>query len=1015
MERLVFTAWQQSEQNLVTLFRTVAAQQPEVLAVVGADGTAWSYRQLDQLSDQLAGCLQMQGVKPRTVVALLLDKSPDYILAALAILKTGAAYLPLELAYPTRFIENIFQEAKPAAVISKRACMAALPANHSVASVILDECDWHETNRSVVLDNPPISGADLAILGYSSGTTGRPKGVLVSHQAALYAYAKFWQDLQNVGEVDRFAYTTFIAWDALNPLSAGATGFVVPDAYCYDPLRLVGFFQQHNIQHTVFTPSLLNSVLLRIPAGELHSKLAALNLIWLGGEVTTHDLVIRALDRLPHTTFMNNYGPTECFVITQGVLQREDGLNASHCASVGRVLPEMMIRLQNEQGQLVAPGETGELLATGPCLADGYLANPELTAEKFIAIDGVTYYKTGDDAFLLADGRLVITGRHDSTVKVRGYNVNLAAIEALLKQETDIADCVVLAVGAEGQDKYLVAFVVATANAGWKVDEVTASCPPLSQRLGHQLAHYMVPSVYFQLDSIPVDQSSQKADKKQLLALAQSQSNTQHQGSLLPSHVSSALELSLNQQQELLRTVAERLLRLASHSLSFHDNLFDKGLHSLLAVELAMQIEGLFGCRIFIEEIFSLNSVTSLIAHIHGHQFKTPSNIIADGNFTWPTDVPPATNAIVPLPQAQHLLLTGVTGFVGIYMLCELLRHSKATITCLVRTHERTPQQRIEQQLAYYQLAVDRAGLEQRVNFVVGNLSLPQFGMADTDYQALCQNIDLIFHCAAAVNFIFSYSQLKTTNVDGTRHLAQFALTGRRKMIHFVSTTGVYPEPQIGSDGSVELFGEDIVPEALLPRLYTGYSVSKCVAEKVVQNAQTLGLAINLYRPGNIGSDQVRHIANPQDTLLLVLNACRKIRAAPCDKAWYFEATPVDFVVEAIVAIAGQEQQPGQCLNIYSEPLEANRVFELLYQRGEIDTMLPFADWLQRLRQVGRATNQPMLQIMADTILTEEKFFIQESGLSQQNFQTQLQRCALTLPLMTPSYCIAMRGGTNKS
>ncbi len=998
---LVAEHWQAADHTLITLFRAVVARQPETLALVGGE-QRYSYRQLDEISDRLAGYLIAQGVTPRSIVAILLDKSADYILTALAALKAQAAYLPLELAYPQRFIEQIFQEAEPALVVTKTTHCPQLPSD-ATPRVLLDSDPWQAAIPLEGSAPTVINGSDLAILGYSSGTTGQPKGVKVSHRATLYAYARFWQELVELNDVTHFAYTTFIAWDALNPLSAGASGFVVPDAYCYDPLRLVNFFEQHQINHTVFTPSLLNSILLRLPVEELRQKLRTLELIWLGGEVTTHTLVARAMDALPQTTLLNNYGPTECFVITQGKLRRDDPLNPSSCASVGYVLPEMTIRLQNEQGEPVHRGEVGELLATGPCLADGYLAKPQLTAEKFITLEGVTYYRTGDDAFLLEDGRLVVTGRHDSTVKVRGYNINLSAVEAVLKKEADVADCVVLAIGEEGEDKYLAAFVVPTATTPWQVDKVTLSAPELSQLLAHHLAHYMIPTAYLALEAIPIDSASQKADKGQLRQMAKT-ARSRPSPALSLSH-QSPQELSPREQQVLLRTVVEQLLSLPPHSLLFHESLFDKGLHSLMAVELALRIEELFGCRIFIEDIFQLNSITALIAHIHGHHVKNHDSLLADAEFHWSEPLPPL--AVNGLAAAQQILITGATGFIGSYMLHELLHRTQATLVCLVRPHQRPPLERILRRFQFHQLE-EPADLHQRVRFVWGNLSEPAFGLEPAEYQQLCGSIDMVFHCAAMVNFILSYQQMKTTNVDGTQELLRFALRQRLKPVHYISTTGVYPEPSAALV-EVEQFDEVIVPEALIPRLYTGYSISKCVAEKVIDYALKIGVPINRYRPGNVGPDCRHHIANPQDTLLLVLNACRRIRAAPMDKAWYFEATPVDFVVEAIVSIAEQQQPLGQSLNITSTPIEANRVFQRLLERGEIEELIPFTQWLKRLQQVGRECGEPMLQIMADTILTEEKFFIADPGLSTRQFDAQLRACGLEMPVMSADYCVAFR------
>ena len=376
--------------TLHELFRNQVQQTPDKIALVDGD-VRLTYRELDQQTNRLVNYLARYQIQENDAVGILLEKCHEYIVACLAVLKAGGAYLHLELAYPNRFLQQIFADAVPKVVITKQKHQDKV-AVHQVASLYIDADDWQaadNTSREVEASNH-----SAAIIGYSSGTTGKPKGICVSHRATLYAYSKFWEEVWHLHDKGRFAYTTFITWDALSPLVTGNTGYIVKDEISFDPQRLLDFYAEHKINHTMLTPSLLSCILQTVDVNTLRQKLQWLKVVWVGGEVMTQQLVDQILEAVPHLYLINNYGPAECFVITQGQLQANDPITPSIC-SVGRVLARMEVMLCDEAMNPVARGEVGELYATGPCLADGYLNNPTLTKQKFISINEKNFIKLG--------------------------------------------------------------------------------------------------------------------------------------------------------------------------------------------------------------------------------------------------------------------------------------------------------------------------------------------------------------------------------------------------------------------------------------------------------------------------------------------------------------------------------------------------------------------------------------------------------------------------------------------
>jgi len=975
--------------TLHELFVCQARQNPEKIALVDGD-VRLTYRELDELSNRLVNYLGRYQIEEGDGVGILLDKCYEYIVACVAILKTGGAYLHLELAYPDRFLQQIFADAKPKVVITKNAYLDKIEAPH-IATLSVDADDWQSADPTA--PEIPVCNSSVAIIGYSSGTTGKPKGVCVSHRATLYTYAKFWEEVQHIEETGRFAYTTFITWDALSPLVTGNAGYIVPDEISCDPRRWSDFVADHQVNHTILTPSLLASIVQNVDGETLHGKLQCLKVVWLGGEVTTQQLVNQTLAVMPHLYLINNYGPAECFVITQGQLRANDPATPSIC-SVGQVLDGMEVLILDEAMQPVPSGDTGELYATGPCLADGYLNNPELTGQKFIRINGATFYKTGDSARFLSDGRLVILGRCDATVKIRSYNVNLLAIEEILRQHPHISDCVVVAYGDEGDDKYLVVYLIPGEDAIWKIDTQTLNCLELARYLHEHLPFYMVPHIYVEMKSFPVHAISQKLDRASLPL------PVYRKAQVVEKMDARIGRTSIAQQEQIVISLLEELL--PQRNIRERDNFFEIGLHSLLAARIATRIREVFRTDLSVVQIYEHCTARELVAFLNNG--TGPGHPHSGAQVDWQQEsildpsIVSAHRTAVFSPESQAVLLTGATGFLGVFLLAELLRVSpNLRVCCLVRSARRLPGL-IEKMKRYHLWQEDFA---ERIELWIGDLEQAIFGWSPSTFEQYAQRVDAIFHIGAWVNMIFPYSKLKPANVDGTQEIIRFAACQVNKPLHHVSTLGILPS------GNVAIFPENDQIDPYIDSLTSGYTQSKWVAEKLVWQAIDRGTPAYVYRPGNIGPDQKTFLADEKDSVMTFFDTCRQVRMAPRRDDWFVEYTPVDFVAKAIVQTALCKNPFSHAYHISSQSLiPTNNVFDEMQRQGNIDEIVDFDRWIDCLRDFATQEPDSGSALLEERLEIEEEYLLEQEIFDISLFAKQMQRCQLPLPTLDEQYLI---------
>ncbi len=947
---------EQADACLHRLFEEQARRTPRAPAVVDRESSL-TYEELGRRAERLAAQLRGLGVGPDEVVGIYMERRAEYVVACLAALKAGGAYLPLELAYPPAMLAEVVADAEPRVVLTQEALAGRLPEDQPC--LFLDEGWERRLEGATALSD--TSGSEpglenLAFVSYSSGTTGKPKGIANPHRAAVRSY--LWRfGMSDYEPGDRVGCNVFFIWEMLRPLLRGATTVVIPDDVIYDPPALLNFLEEYRVTEVLVTPSLLEAVL-NAGSAEVGERLSKLEVLWLNGEVVTRTLARRALELLPETRLMNVYSISEAHEVAAGNLRElVDNPHSTHCPA-GRPMYPGLTYILDEDGEPVPEGGAGEVYVGGDCLARGYVNRPEVTAQRFMSnpfSDGPEgrMYRTGDKGRLLPDGNLEVLGRVDFMVKVRGYSIELGAVEAAIEENLAVHNCVVVAEGAEGDDKRLVAYLVPSdepdgRRAEWNIDSRTGRSPEIRQTLRASLPHYAVPAVYVELEALPIQATTGKVDRAALpeppARVEQASPGLREPIGPLPA------DASRSEKEALVSRLFEDVLRLDAGDVNPGDDFFEVGGHSLAAAELLSRVEDALGARLSVNVLLQNPTVAGLCDAVETARRDGTDALEANlgpdlrAEATLEPDIVPERDPgdTFALHRARRIFLTGATGFLGAFLLDALLSRTEAMIYCLVRPREDGDL------MAPLRTNLEQYGLwrpgRSRVVPVSGDLGEPLLGMPKEEFETLAKEVDVVIHAAARVNLVYPYDALKPVNVDGTREVLRLACRHKAKPLHFVSTNGIFPPGGRRCEEDADL-------DALAGARGDGYGQTKWVAEKLVRQAAERGLPVTVYRPGNISGHSISGISNPRDFLGAVIAESLRIGAAPRIEGWRVEMTPVDFVSGAICQLANEPVAAGRTFHLAEpDPVPAERVFGWFGEMGYPLEHLDYPDWLEARR-----------------------------------------------------------------
>ena len=584
------------------IFDEVAAQHSGRTAVTFGDKQL-SYRELHAQASQLAHRLLKLGVGTDTLVGVYLERSAQAIVALLAVLKAGGAYLPLDPAYPSERVATILDDAQPTVLLTEDHLLDRIPP-HSAHTVCLDrECEANSFLQDAAFE-PDASQENLAYVIYTSGSTGKPKGVMVTHGnvARLLSATADWFhfDENDVWTLFHSLAFDFSVWEVWGCLLHGGRLVIVPFSVSRSPEDFHELLAKERVTVLNQTPSAFYQ-LITVDQARRSPELA-LRLVIFGGEAlnfkTLRPWFATHGDNQPR--LINMYGITETTVhVTYREVTAADAADGTR-SLIGVPIPDMKLYLLEDGKRPVPAGEVGEICVGGEGVARGYLNRPDLNAERFVpdpfsGIAGARMYRSGDLARLLPDGEVEYLGRGDAQVKIQGFRIELGEIEAAIAGHEQIHEARVVAHTDEAGTKRLAAYYVALEGAALPARE-------LSVYLSAKLPPWMMPSVYLPIPAFPLTPHG-KVDYAALPApmTGSARTGVATRGTDLEQEVAGAWRQVLG----------------ADH-VGLDDNFFDIGGNSLLLVSVHTRLQERFNRKIPVAELFAYTTVRTLSERLGG-------------------------------------------------------------------------------------------------------------------------------------------------------------------------------------------------------------------------------------------------------------------------------------------------------------------------------------------------------------------------------------------------------------
>ncbi|MFZ0548018.1 MAG: amino acid adenylation domain-containing protein, partial [Candidatus Promineifilaceae bacterium] len=940
------------------------------LAPAVADAVqTYNYETLNERANRLAHYLKGLGVGPDKLVGVALERSSEMVAVLLAVHKAGGAYIPLDPAFPESRLAMMLDDAQPAVLLTESALLddgslSWLSAREGQMKVVSLDGDWVEIEQQPT-ENPGVTADPnaLAYIIYTSGSTGKPKGVQIPHRALVNFLTTMARRPGLTAEDTLLAVTT-LSFDIAGlelflPLMVGAEIVIADRETAADADRLQRMMKRHNVTVMQATPATWQLLLAANWSGRSSLKILS------GGEALPAELASKLLAR--SAELWNVYGPTETTIwSTVHQVTAADVTDTGRAVSIGRPIGNTQIYILDQQMQPVPVGVVGDLYIGGDGLARGYYKRPGLTAERFVPspfVSGERLYRTGDLARCLPDGNIIFLGRSDFQVKIRGYRIELGDIEAALDQLPQVAQSVVAAKSDGHGEHRLVAYLVG------RQDAEVPTVEQLRASLAETLPGYMIPAVFFTLDAFPLTPTG-KVDRKSL------PEPTIERGQMTAEYVAPRTPL----EQELAELCANVL---GLEKVGIHDSFFDLGGNSLMATRLISRVRELADGPVPLRLLFAEPTVAGLARAIEvsgteqgdsgGGLFeeKTVEELLADAVLD-PT-ITAGKRVYTHTAEPENILLTGATGFVGAFLLRDLLVETDAAIFCLVRAADQEGGlQRLERNLSRY--GIWKPDFYDRIVPVLGDLGQPHLGLTAEQYNDLAETIEVIYHNGAMVNFVYPYEAHKAANVRGTEEILRLAAQGELKPVHFVSTLSVFHTGH-HNDGTV--FAEkDNLEQVGVP--FGGYAQSKWVAEKLVMTAVSRGIPAAIYRPGLVSGDSETGAWNTDDMMTTLARASLAVGAVP-ELDVQVDIVPVNYVSGAIVALSRRPQTIGGTYHLANTgPMDYEALLAWIESQGLELEQVPFIEWRQRLSDLMTAVGGDEVAAFAPLLdeVTAEQIFM---------------------------------------
>lgn len=856
------------------MFENQVDKTPDVTALVACDESL-TYSELERLSNITANSLLEKGLQKGGRVVLLLERTSRFFTSLIGVLKAGGAFIPTCPDYPKERIESIISDSDADFIITEGSLLSEYENTVDVEELL---SGTNDSRPDVGVDKE-----DLAYLIYTSGSTGKPKGVMLRHIGISNYLTYNDANIQVKRVVDNckvYGSVTTISFDmslkeTLLSLCNGLTLVFASEDETVNPLMLAKLFKKNKVDAFNSTPSRL---LQYLELDSFAEAMADCKVILSGGEKYP-DKLLKILREKTNAIIINTYGPTEITVSSNAKELRDADI-----ISVGKPLFNYREYIVDSDNNLLPVGVVGELLISGCGVALGYNKLPEQTKKAFIEFNGERTYRSGDYAKWTDNGDVVILGRTDNQVKLRGLRIELGEIEKALTNITDVKNAVALIKKVGNSDA-----ICAYYTADTPLDDEA-----IKTELKKHLTDYMIPSAYIQLDAMPLTPNGKVNTKA------------------LPEPLASTSQTGALPKNELEKTFCNIFAEILELDAVYADSsFFDIGGTSLTVTRVVIEA-GKKNLDIAYSDVFANPSPQALAKLVAKSDDVDQDELEISEAFDYSEiDSLLKSNTIESFINGEkqpigNVLLTGPTGFLGIHILYELLHRYSGKVYCLIRDKNNNPaSERLNSIYYYYFEESLKEAYSERVIVVNGDIT-----KADSFDKLFDYDIDIVINCAANVKHFSKGTDIEDVNLYGTLNVLEFCKKSNTRLVHVstMSVGGMY----VGESGPVKKLEET--------QLYFGqhqgskYTRSKFLAERAILSEAAKGLNAKIMRVGTLAarnSDGEYQINFTTNTFMGRLKSTLLIGKYPYEAMdMPFELSPIDFVAKAILLLA---QTPKEC------------------------------------------------------------------------------------------------------
>ncbi len=897
------------------LFEESVIKNLNKIAIIHKD-IQLTYKEVNIKANQLAHYLKdTYQIKVGNIIAMILDRSEYMIIAMLATLKSGAAYLPIDPSYPIERIKYMIKDTKSRIILTNTTYIKNLKLHFAdkvdeVLSIDSENIQNILTNQNI--HNPCVKmiNTDLAYIIYTSGTTGNPKGVMVKHKGVINLIFNqiniFFKDNQ-IKKCLWYSNYVFDAhvWEIYAPIVSGTKLYIVPENIRLNMKELNDYINKNKIELGLIPPSLLNS-----------SIIFNLNFLILAGDKTEPNIMDMYIAN--GVKVFNAYGPTETTVCATYNKYDKNGSN-----NIGNPLANYKVYILDKYQKPLPVGAIGELYIAGDGVANGYINNKVLTEEKFINNYFISdkkinkMYKSGDLVRWLPNGNIEYYGRSDSQIKINGCRIELGEIEQQLVLYPGIHQVVAQIRDLSNDNHILEHHIVAYYIADNPIEEVK-----LINYLKSNLISYMIPNFFVHLTKMPITING-KIDSKALSNIKIFNDNEY----IAPTNqfeiaVCDAFALVLN-----------------LNKIGLNDDFFKLGGSSIKAIKLLSILQKSF--QISLSDIFELRTSKKIanklilndnfilrkldyIKDSYVTKLQNQLNFSHDSKEELHKEY--YNNNFINLNQIKpinNILLTGVTGFLGCNILNQLLKNSNYNIFVFTRNKNNLEAKDYLRKKYKFYFNQDLIPFFNRIYIITGDLEKENLDLPAKDYKNLINNIDSIIHCAALVIHYGKFERFYSANVKATINLLNLSKLTKLKDFHYISTASVLTFNKV--TGKV-VYTENDFPDNL-SECKNLYIKTKFLGEQETIKYREYGVNSNIYRVGNLAFmlDNYCLQENIQDNAFFYWLKCILHLKYITQDISIVEISPADLTAKAIIKLFDKENLQNSIHHVFN-PYKTNLI-----------------------------------------------------------------------------------------